>query len=425
MDQPSPAGPAPQEMPQNAAPDLEKAKRELEIEALREKTPLEFRKLNLEIDALSKSFRRTLATSIITAVVAVTVAGGGWFFDRMKTREANQEERFSKTWENFGSTNLVTRMAAISDLSSSARSEGAKRQQVIVALLNRLSVADEIAEMESIVGGLVMIGSPALSESVNANKKAKLAFARACGRYASALNSGSLKGPASTGSYRSSPFDSLTFVLNRVETPYDFEEVLRTGSGSVQAVFSETVFRLPYTHEFRFWEASKKSDSTKSDSALASQNSVIQKWQYLCATSLTISRILRQISGHASGLDISGAFLVAGDLRNIDLHGIVFKNGAIVSKNLESADFSCSDLRNTSLESTFFDNLKLRGAILQDARLPYFDTEKADLSGSTWQTATWTSENVTKGVFEVKKTPDWEAGRSKPYSPSECQKPSP
>jgi hypothetical protein len=109
-------------MPQTAAPDLEKAKRELEIQALREKTPLEVSKLNLEIDALSKSFRRTLATSVITAVVAVTVAGGGWFVDRMKTRDANREARLSKAWGNFGNTNLVTRIAAISDLLSSAGS---------------------------------------------------------------------------------------------------------------------------------------------------------------------------------------------------------------------------------------------------------------------------------------------------------------
>src|ERR1043165_4979854 len=146
MDQPTRSGSPPQETSQTAPPDLEKAKREIEIQALREKMPLEIRKLNLEIDGLRKSFGRTLATSIITALVAVTVAGGGWFFDRMKTREANvdaavkrQEERCSRIWENFGSTNLVTRMAAISDLSSSVRTESANQQQVIIALLNRLA----------------------------------------------------------------------------------------------------------------------------------------------------------------------------------------------------------------------------------------------------------------------------------------------
>lgn len=426
-------------------PDLDKTKRELEIQALRERTPLEVAKLNLEIEALKKRFRETLTISIITAAVAVVIAGGGWFIDRRKTREANldsavkrQEERLSKTLENFGSANLVTRMAAVSDLSSFARAEGPNRQQIISALVNRLGVTEDIGEMESVVGALAGIGRPALSESVNANRRAALTFSRACGRYTGATEtSHENSADAMIASAANSSFlDSIARILDGVETPYDFERVVRRMSTtSTRAVLQERVFEDFYRRELGFWAAQAPMRSAMQlDSIVATQKDMIQKWQYLYATSLTISRILRQLSGSVGGVDISGTLLVVGDLRNLDLRGIVFKNGGIVARNLENTDLSCSDLSYTSLQSVFFSNLKLRGASLRGTRLPALDTDnagggKADLSGSNWEEAIWVDRDEKGTVRRMSAPPNWvaeeleKAKQANPYSATECKQP--
>ena len=143
------------------ADDLETIKRDLEVKALQQKAPLEVTKLQLEIESLKRGFGRTLAVSVITAAITILIAVGGWTLDRWKTRAANrdseakhQDEVFAKVLDNFGSPNLATRMTAIISLTSFANDHDRSQEQVTAALVSRLSIAEDVPEIEQIVWAL-------------------------------------------------------------------------------------------------------------------------------------------------------------------------------------------------------------------------------------------------------------------------------
>src|SRR5437667_569374 len=103
-------------------------KTELEVTELSERIELSKTKLELEIRSLRHGFVRTLATALITALVSLGIAGGGWLLQRRSERAADarsernhREEVFAKVLENFGSPNPAARMSAAVALASFGR----------------------------------------------------------------------------------------------------------------------------------------------------------------------------------------------------------------------------------------------------------------------------------------------------------------
>jgi hypothetical protein len=392
-------------------------KLQLEVEGLSDKVELEKKKLELEVDVLRHGFRRTLATALITALVSVGIAGGGWLIQRRSERAADaraernhREEVFAKVLENFGSSNPSERMSAAVALSSFARPSEDTAAQTLAALANRLAVEDDLAVQEQIINSLTTLGKPGLAELVKTNRRAAMQFARESGQYVglTTRNSGNNKtSEKAKPEEESKALLTLSRRLNAVGFPLQQDYSLFFGVNFTDLLKGTLRNRYNWSKRASL-EGYEAKDPSKMEKLIDdSWDSLRHSTRFLEATSVAIERALQNLNGQLRGADLNGITLLFGHLDNLDLRGISFQ-GSFLSASAEGADLSFCDFTRARVEC-YFAKAKLRGATLTQTlftdlsgQMGYDEDKPADLTGANW----WDSKERVEDKEEFN-TPEW------------------